>query len=332
VAPRAPKSADEADSLAFRAARLVCRRHAEDLHFAAVFLPPAKRDAACAVYAFCRMIREVVRSAGAGGGPRSAAEQLRHRPLAAVAANPGPSGGCCTSHPLDQCLSLIRERMDDLYARRMELPAPQGRSPEHHVLHALSLSVARFQIPPEYFLEFAEGCATELTVPRYATWGALERYCLRSGGSLAKLAACVLGVTHSDAGVTAAKAGVAIRLTRILCDVKADVAAGTVYLPLEDLANFRYTERELAAGVMTDRFRDLMRFEVERARRLYREATDRLRWVAMGSRFAPAAVLAWYSGLLDDVERQRYDVFSRRPALTGGDRLRRLPFAWRLAR
>ena len=329
-----PNPPDPADAPAFRAARDACRRHGADFYFATAFLPPAKRDAAHAVFAFWRMIGDAMESGGgadAGSGPA-----LRHRPLG-VARGPtavvSGAGGCCSPNAQDQRLALFRDRLNDLYEGRLELPAVPGRSQEHHVLHAFSVAARRYQIPRECFVELAEARRSDQAVTRYATWSSLQRYCARAGGAAAVAVGCVLGVTHSGAADYAAGAGTAAVLTKVLRDLKPDLARGHVYLPLEDLAAFRYSERDLAAGVVNDAFRKLMRFEIDRARRLYREAADGLCWVAGdGSRFAAAALLAWQSGLLDAIERRGYDVFSQRPALTAGQKLRRLPHAWRLAR
>jgi phytoene synthase len=127
--------------------------------------------------------------------------------------------------------------------------------------------------------------------------------------------------------------GNAMKLTSILRDVKEDWRRGRVYLPLEDLARFRYSERDLAAGVVNDNFRELMRFEIARARKMYREAADGVCWLAGdGSRLAASVAAVVHAGTLNAIERQGYDVFSRRAQLTPSQKFRRLPAAWRLAR
>jgi phytoene synthase len=312
---------DPADLLAFRAARDVCRRHGKDFYFASAFLPRAKRDAAHAVFAFCRMIRDAVESAAGEHG----AAAMRHRPLG--------GGACGSSHPIEQRLELFRARLNELYAGRLELPSPATRSEAQHVLHAFSQSVRRFEVPRQCFLDFAESCRADLLVSRYATWGSLERYCRQGGGAAAVAVGCVLGLTHSDAAQQASTLGVAVRLTHLLRDLKADVAAGRVYLPLEDLAAFRYGERDLVAGTISDSFRRLMAFQIDRARRLYREAAEALCWVAGdGSRLAAATLTVQQTAVLDAIERADCDVFRRRIDLTPTQKLRRLPTAWRLAR
>jgi phytoene synthase len=126
---------------------------------------------------------------------------------------------------------------------------------------------------------------------------------------------------------------VAWRLTQALLDLKQDVARDAIYLPLEDMARFRYSERELAAGLVNGNLRELVRFEVGRARRLLGEAARGLCWVAGdGSRLTAATLAAWSAGVLDAIERGGYDVLTRRVLLTRGQKLRRLPLAWRLAR
>ena len=325
---------DPADAPAFRAAREVCRRHGKNFYFASAFLPPAKRNAAHAVYAFCRMVGDAVDVAeeeGVATGTATGAA-LRHRPLS-VSPVTSSMAGCCSSDPLGQRLSWFRDRLNDLYDGRLELPSVQGRSEEQHVLHAFSAAARRYQIPRQHLLDLAEARRMEQSVVRYATWSSLDRYCQHAGGAAALAAGCVLGLTSSGAAEHAIAAGKAIAFTRILANLKRDMAGGRIYLPLEDLAAFRYGERDLTAGVVNDNFSAMMRFQVERARRLYRDAADGLRWVAGdGSRFAASTLLAWESGVLDVIERHGYDVFRSPPALRQGQKLRRLALAWRLSR
>lgn len=284
------------------------------------------------------MVRDAIVTgddAGVAGAAR-----LRHHPLSSQSPSTaldeiaaGTTGTCCTPNSVDQRLALFRDRLDALYEAGVELPAPQSRSIEQHVLHAFAIAAGRYEIPKHYFIEWAESFRTDVSVTRYATWASLERQCRRSGGGAGRIASAVLGLTNSDASAYAIGAGGAIRFTRILCDIQRDAAAGRVYLPLEDLASFRYAERDLTTGTVNESFRSLMQFEVGRARRLYREAADGLCWVAGdGSRLAAATVLTWHRGQLDVIERRGYDVFSRPPTLTKAERLRMLPAAWRLAR
>jgi phytoene synthase len=296
------------------------------LFFALTFLPRPTRDAASALYAFCRMVRDAV---GAPPEALSGARGLRSHPVATGCGSCGPSG----SGSADGRVALLRDRLDEIYDGRLELPAPAARSQQQHALHAFAITVRRLGIPRQHFLELADGYAADQTVSRYATWAALERHCYQVAGVIGLIFAGALGVTSSAAGRCAVKAGEAVELTRILCDIKRDRDRGRIYLPLEDLARFRYSERDLARGVMNDHFRELMRFQIARARGLYREGAEGLCWLADdASRLAVSALVAGSMGALDAIERQGYDVFTRRPQLTAGQKLRRLPMAWTLSR
>jgi phytoene synthase len=91
-----------------------------------------------------------------------------------------------------------------------------------------------------------------------------------------------------------------------------DARLGRVYLPAEDLARFGYTEADLFASVVDDRFVALMRYEIERARTLYREAQPGVAKLAPESRYAVRLALHLYRAILDAIETNRYDVFNKR--------------------
>jgi phytoene synthase len=322
-------SGNAADAPAFAAAREICRRHARSFYFASTFLPRAKRDAAYAVYAFCRMIDDAIDEdddaieRDDGARPTAAAAAGR----ASAPPDRGPTSG------LDSRLALFRNRLDDIYSDRVQPPPAAVRSEARLALHAFALTARRYEIPKAYFLELAEGCRMDLVISRYSTWAALEQYCYRVAGVVGLIMCRVFGVTHEDASRQAVQMGNAMQLTNILRDVKEDWDRGRLYLPLEDLARFGYGERDLAAGVVNDNFRNLMRFQIRRARALFRDGAAGLSHVANdGSRLTAASMAVVYAGILGAIERQAYDVFAGRAHLSTVQKLRRLPKAWRLAR
>jgi 15-cis-phytoene synthase len=299
---------------AFAAARSICRQHARSFYFASFFLPRHKRDAAYSVYAFCRMIDDAI-------------DQNDDSIESSSVSSCSSCGG------LDKRLELFRDRLDEIYSGTLELPNPEFRSETQHALFAFSRTVQRFEIPKEYFLDLAEGCRMDLSVKRYATWESLEKYCYHVAGVVGLMMCGIFGVQSTEAREHAIAMGNAMQLTNILRDVREDWDRGRVYLPLEDLARFGYSEGNLSRGVTNDAFRRLMKFEVARARSLYREGSKGLCWLADdGSRLTASAMAVIYSGILDAIERQNYDVFRRRAHLTTGQKLRRLPASWRLAR
>jgi len=308
-------ASDPALASAFAAARSICRRHAKSFYFASFFLPKTKRNAAYAVYAFCRMIDDAIDQ------DDDAIES------ASSTASCGSCGG------LEARLSLFQDRLDEIYLGKLELPNAEFRSETQHALFAFSRTVERYEIPREYFIDLAHGCRMDLTVRRYATWQSLEKYCYHVAGVVGLIMSCVFGLRNSGASEQAVAMGNAMQLTNILRDVKEDWQRGRIYLPLEDLARFGYSETDLSRGVVNDAFCRLMKFEVARARQLYREGSRGLCWLADdGSRLTASAMAVIYSGILDAIERQHYDVFHKRAHLTTGQKLRRLPASWRLAK
>jgi phytoene synthase len=172
----------------------------------------------------------------------------------------------------------------------------------------------------------------DLSIVRYATWNSLEKYCYHVAGVVGLIMSSVFGLTHSDAGKQAVMMGNAMQLTNILRDIGEDYSRGRIYLPLEDMARFGYSERDLAGGVVNDQFRELMQYEIMRARMLYQDGAEGLCWLAGdGSRFTASAMAVIYSGILDAIEKQGYDVFKRRARMNFAQKLARLPRAYRLA-
>jgi phytoene synthase len=228
---------------------------------------------------------------------------------------------------------MLGDKLSEIYDRRLELPNAEFRSIDQHVLHAITLAIHRYEIPRQHFLDLAEGCRMRQMVSRYATWNSLEKYLHLIGGAVARMMCCVLGVTHSDAGEQIARLGLAMQLTTILRDLKVDCDRGRIYVPLEDLARFRYSEKDLTAGTVNENFRELMRFEIDRARQLYRDGAEGICWLAGdGSRMGAGMLTVLQASILKAIERQDYDVFqsSVRPSLL--QKLACLPRAWRLAR
>jgi phytoene synthase len=106
--------------------------------------------------------------------------------------------------------------------------------------------------------------------------------------------------------------GIALQLTNILRDLKEDAARGRVYLPLADLRRFGYSEEDLASAKINDNFRELMKFECERARGYYQLAGASLAEEDRPTMTAAVTMGKIYYRLLDQIEHLNYDVFNNR--------------------
>ncbi|HEX6985147.1 MAG TPA: phytoene/squalene synthase family protein [Planctomycetaceae bacterium] len=199
--------------------------------------------------------------------------------------------------------------------RRDVVRALEAGETAHPVLPALAEVARRRGVPADALLDVVDGVEMDLSPVRYETFGALADYCYHVAGAVGVCCIHVWGFEGSAARERAIDCGLAFQLTNILRDLAEDSRMGRVYLPAEDLDRFGYGPDEIAAGVIDDRFRRLMAFQVARARDYYRRSEPLSRDVAPAGRPVLAAMRRIYGGLLDEIERRDYDVFRGRVSL-----------------
>ena len=190
----------------------------------------------------------------------------------------------------------------------------------------------RYGIPNRYAEQLIEGVAQDLAPRRFQTFEDLAAYSYDVASTVGLMSMHIIGYSSPDAMRYAIKLGVALQITNILRDVAEDLLAGRVYLPSEELQAFNIADGDLAAGMVSPRWRDFMRFQIERNRRLYTEAMPGIALLDADGRFAIAAAANLYQGILVDIERNDYDVFSRRAHVSMLGKLIRLPSIWWLSR
>ena len=216
--------------------------------------------------------------------------------------------------------------LDDCYSGRL------GRS-EDPVMQAFSHTVHACQIPRTHFDALADGCRMDFTVNRYETWAELERYCFRVAGVIGLIMCRVFDVAAPEAQAHAVAMGNAMQLTNILRDVREDMDRGRIYLPAQDMERFKVGPRQLASRRWTPPFAQLMRFEVQRARSLYRDGAAGIGYIANdGSRLTACVMAVVYGGILRAIESVEYDVFRRRASVSLFGKLGRVPLAMKLCR
>jgi 15-cis-phytoene synthase len=195
-------------------------------------------------------------------------------------------------------------------------------APQHHpILLAWNDTAARHGIAQTLVDELLAGIAMDLTVHRYATFEELWIYCYRVASVVGLLSMQIIGYSEGAAEY-AVKLGVALQLTNILRDVGEDARRGRVYLPQEDLARFELSDSDILAGRRDDRFRALMRFEIARAQRLYDESWPGIALLSADSRLAVGAASEVYRAILATIEKNDYDVFTRRAHVSLSAKLR----------
>jgi phytoene synthase len=202
--------------------------------------------------------------------------------------------------------------------------------PPRHNLVAVAWADARsrFRIPVRYAEQLVDGVARDLTQTRYESFDDLATYCYGVAATVGLMSMHITGFASQEALPYAIKLGLALQLTNILRDVAEDWQRGRVYLPQNELAAFGLSEADLAAGMVTERWRDFMRFQIERNRQLYAESWPGIGLLHKDGRLAIAAAADFYRAILNDIEAHDYNVFSRRAYVGKWNKLSRLPRLW----
>jgi len=186
----------------------------------------------------------------------------------------------------------------------------------------LAEMMARRGIPVKWLLEIIEGCAMDLEPRTFQGWEELSLYNWKVAGVVGLVCTRIFGCVHEDSDKYAAALGNALQLTNILRDVGEDLAkGGRIYLPVNDMIRFQYSERDLVGKVYDGRFLALMAYEAERAQHLFEEAENLLPEIDRKA-LVPAQIMAEiYRSLLEKMRAGKFKVFDRRYSVSKARKL-----------
>jgi 15-cis-phytoene synthase len=182
------------------------------------------------------------------------------------------------------------------------------------VLKAVVHTVKAFSVDPDCFRRFLRSMTMDLTVATYDTFEDLLGYMDGSAAVIGEMMLPILEPSSPDAQPHARDLGIAFQLTNFLRDVGEDLERGRVYLPQEDLRRFGADPCERR---VTQPWRELMRFELERTRRYYESADVGIPYLPSTSARCIRTARRLYSEILDRIEAADYDVFTRRVRVPG---------------
>lgn len=189
-------------------------------------------------------------------------------------------------------------------------------------------TLARYHIPRHYALQLIDGVARDTFQSRYQTFEELATYCYGVASTVGLMSMCIVGFHDSNAVPYAIKLGVALQMTNILRDVGEDYQNGRLYLPREELAFYGIPETEIAEGRITDNWRQFMKFQIDRTRQIYEESWPGVKMLEREGQLAIGAASVFYQGILDEIEKNDYDVFSSRASLNTFEKVSRVPALW----
>jgi 15-cis-phytoene synthase len=182
--------------------------------------------------------------------------------------------------------------------------------------------IRKYSLKVLHFEDILSGVEMDLQRVRFATFAELSEYCYRVASAVGLISIEIFGYKNTHCRDYAYYLGLALQLTNIIRDVGSDLAnGGRIYLPLEEMARFNYSEEELIQRKYDERFIDLMKFQAERAHAYFQKATETLPAEDRRSMVAAELMREVYFKLLTRIEKDRFRVFKKRYRLSRPEKL-----------
>ena len=281
-----------------RASYLRCKRinseHGKTYYLATLLLPPAKRPYVHSLYAFARYADEIV-------------DSLDDQPVAQRSA----------------ALTELADRFFTDLARG---------SSEHPVCAATVDTALRWNIPTAHLEAFIESMQMDLHIGHYDTYADLEKYVYGSAAVIGLQMVPILEPSSERAYGYAKDLGYAFQLANFIRDVGEDLDRERIYLPLDELAQFGVTAADVRSRVVTDQFREALKFQIARVRRLESASRPGIELLSPDSQPCIETARILYCGIVDEVEKNDYQVFTTRAKVPLGRRLAVAIPGWQKAR
>jgi phytoene synthase len=249
------------------------------------FLPAHQQEPVVVLYAFCRLLDDLVDEPPPSMDRASIAARLEQWRVWLL----GSGDGTCPPEPTDLATAIRAVILD----------------------HA---------VPPVYLTQLLDGLKADLEPVQIRDFAALRQYSFLVAGTVGLAMSHLLGGRHPEALAAASDLGIAMQLTNILRDVGADIRGGRCYLPTDELAQLGYSPERLRAlverGRPDDDFRAVMRFQIARARDYYTRGLAGV-WL-LPPEARPAILIAGrlYRAILNTIEANDYDVLRRRAVVS----------------
>ena len=221
-------------------------------------------------------------------------------------------------------LLLLNEWMEDLERAFDSEEKPWSGIPRHPILIAVSHTANTFNIPITPFKRLIEAFKFDQEKFRYDNYQELKNYCIHSADPVGHLFLYIYGYNNEELQKISDDTCTALQLANHWQDVSRDLDQNRIYMPIEEMERFNYSLEEYQKRTVNDEWRALMRFQVERARDLFEKGS--LLWDKVDSRLAVDLRMFTMGGLavLDAIESQGYDTWSKRPKISKLKQLRML--------
>ena len=287
----------------------ICRKEtqkwAKTFYLGTLLLPYPKRKAIWAIYVWCRRTDELMDS---------------------------PEALQKTEEELSENLNSWEENTKNIFKGivKTELDA------------VLVDTLEKYPQTIEPYLDMIVGQRMDLTKFRYKNFDELKLYCYRVAGTVGLMTQNVMGIDSfyaaaswievPDISEAAIALGIANQLTNILRDVGEDRQRGRIYLPQDEILQFGYSEEELLLGKINKQWKDLMAFQLERARDWFHTSEKGIKWLSSDARWPVWTSLRLYRKILSSIEKLDYDVFNNRAYVNKTVKAFEIPISFLISR
>lgn len=263
---------NDAINIVNESAHQIVKKSKTNFLYSTIFLDSEKQDALKTIYSFCRHSDDLV----------------------------------------DDEHSDLNTKKINLENWRNEFLLSQKSGSRIKILNDLKNVIDKYNISPEIFLELLKGMEMDLVKTRYKTFDELKLYCYYVASTVGLMTIEVFGYKDNAIKEYAINLGIALQLTNILRDVKKDALKGRIYLPLDDLAKYNYSEEELMESVYNENFIRLMKNESEITKSFYKKADSYLVKSEKGRMMSARIMEHIYFKLLKKIEKNKYNIFDKR--------------------
>jgi phytoene synthase len=253
----------------------ITKQFGTSYYFATRFLPIDLREATYALYSFFRIPDEIVDN---------------------------------SIHEKEDYILAELEDWEEMWYK-----AYKGETTIYPILNLTNQVFKQYNIPYQYSLDFLKAMKQDVYTTRYDTYKDLKNYMHGSASVVGLMMSYVIGFNNERALYYASYLGEAMQLTNFIRDIGEDYKErGRIYLPQEDMNKYSVKEIDIKDNKVTDNFIELIKFEIKRARSLYRKSDKGIKYLNKRGRFAVIMASRMYEAILDKVEQNNYNVLTRR--------------------
>ena len=269
----------------------ITRNEARNFYYAFITLPMRKKRAIYTAYAFCRRCDDAVDNSESTTEKKRLLDEIENNLKSGI--------------NLDK---LILEN--------------------NPIILATCAIIKEFNIPQQYFFDVIQGVRMDIEFTTFNSFDEVKEYCYKVASVIGLICIKIFGYSNPKAIDYAIDFGLAMQLTNILRDILDDLNENRCYLAFEEMDKFNYSINQLRESLYNDDFIQMMKFEVDRAKRYFESGSRLLPLVDTDSRICLVILSKIYSKILKKIERSNYNIFQTNYRLNTFEKLSIMGFTW----